>query len=187
MSDCGRWGARKILIIIRWLGTGQVIKVAVQFVKFEWLKVKFRWLRGQRSVQHPTENQFYGSLKGYVPRLARHEDFGRIFEGVSSSSAESVHARDWSKQHQGRRGTYMATSADRMHTVTGLGARSSNQQGGRGVSESCLWPTMQYWGFLGGAREFKARNTAIKHTFFLGPGFRRPNLITGLSGWRTPD
>jgi len=48
----------------------------------------------------------------YVPRLARREDFGRILEGVSSS-AESVHARDWSKQHQGRRGTYMATPADR--------------------------------------------------------------------------
>ena len=39
---CGRWGARKIQIIIRWLGTGQVVKVAGQFVKFEWLKVKFR-------------------------------------------------------------------------------------------------------------------------------------------------
>ena len=41
MSVCGRWGARKIQIIIRWLGTGQVVKVAGQFVKFEWLKVKF--------------------------------------------------------------------------------------------------------------------------------------------------
>jgi hypothetical protein len=30
-------------------------------------------------------------------------DFGRIFEGVGSL-AESVHAGDWSKQHQGRRG-----------------------------------------------------------------------------------
>ena len=59
------------------------------------------------------------SLQGYVPRLARHEDFGRIFEGVGSSSAESVHACDWSKHHQGRRGAYMATPADRMHTATG--------------------------------------------------------------------
>jgi len=41
-DECiGRWGARKIQIIIRWLGTGQVVKVAGQFVKFEWLKVKF--------------------------------------------------------------------------------------------------------------------------------------------------
>jgi len=47
-----------------------------------------------------------------VPRLARREDFGRIFEGVGSF-AESVHARDWSKQHQGRRGAYMSTLADR--------------------------------------------------------------------------
>jgi len=38
---CGRLGARKIYIIIRWLGTGQVVKFAGQFVKFEWLKVKF--------------------------------------------------------------------------------------------------------------------------------------------------
>jgi len=37
---CGRWGARKIQIIIRWLGTRQVVKVAGQFVKFEWWKVK---------------------------------------------------------------------------------------------------------------------------------------------------
>jgi len=34
------------------------------------------------------------ALQGYVPRLARHQDFGRIFEGVGSSSAESVHACD---------------------------------------------------------------------------------------------
>ena len=38
------------------------------------------------------------ALQGYVPRLARHEDFDRIFEGVGSSSAESVHACDWSFQ-----------------------------------------------------------------------------------------
>jgi len=31
----------KIQSIFRWLGTGQVVKVAGQFVKFEWLKVKF--------------------------------------------------------------------------------------------------------------------------------------------------
>jgi len=51
-------------------------------------------------------------LQGYVPRLARHEDFGRIFEGVSSISAESVHTHDWRKRHQGRRGVYMATPTD---------------------------------------------------------------------------
>jgi len=105
----------------------------------------------KRSTPHGKQkNQFYGSLKGYVPRLARHEDFGRIFEGVSSSSAESVHTHDWSKQHQGRQGAYMSTPADQLHTATGLGARSSNQQRGRGVYASCqcLWPSMQYWGFL---------------------------------------
>ena len=32
-----------------------------------------------------------------------------------------------------------------------VGARSSNQQHGRGVYALCLWPTMQYWGFLEGA------------------------------------
>ena len=40
-AHCGRLGARKIQIIIRWLGTGQVVKFAGQVVKFEWLKVKF--------------------------------------------------------------------------------------------------------------------------------------------------
>jgi len=39
----------------------------------------------------------------------------------------------------------MATLADRMHTATDSGARSSNQQRGRGVYASCLWPTMQYF------------------------------------------
>jgi len=38
VMHCGRWGARKIHIIVRWLGTGQVVKIAGQFVKFEWLK-----------------------------------------------------------------------------------------------------------------------------------------------------
>ena len=69
-----------------------------------------------------------------------HEDFGRIFEGVSSSSAESVHAHDWSKRHQGRRGAYMATPADQLHTAAGLGARSSNQQRSRGVYTSNFKP-----------------------------------------------
>ena len=40
---CGRWGARKIQIVIRWLGTGPlaVVKFAGQVLKFVWLKVKF--------------------------------------------------------------------------------------------------------------------------------------------------
>ena len=37
------------------------------------------------------------ALQRYVPQLARRENFGRIFEGVSSSLSESVHAHDWSK------------------------------------------------------------------------------------------
>ena len=45
-----------------------------------------------------------------------------------------------------------------------LGARSSNQQRGRSVYALCLWPTMQYWGFLEGAGDFKARSTAKEHT-----------------------
>jgi len=57
---CGRWGARKIQIVIRWLGAGQVVKYAGHIVKFECLKVKFEWSQGQRSVQHPKDNQFNG-------------------------------------------------------------------------------------------------------------------------------
>ena len=38
------------------VGTGQVVKFSGQFVKFEWLKVNFGLLRGQRSVQHPKGN-----------------------------------------------------------------------------------------------------------------------------------
>lgn len=41
MSACGRSGARKIQIIMRWLGTGQLVKIAGQFVELDWLKVKF--------------------------------------------------------------------------------------------------------------------------------------------------
>jgi len=75
-----------------------------------------------------------------------------------------VHARDWSKQHQDRQGAYMATPADRLHIATGLGARWSKHQRGRGVYASCLWPTMQCWGFLEGSRDFKARSTTKEHT-----------------------
>jgi len=103
-------------------------------------------------------------MQGYVPRLARREDFGRIFEGVGSSSAESVHARDWCKRHQGRRGAYMATPADRMHTAPGLGARSSNQQRGRGVYASCLFPTMQYF-FL--KHRLRLRVRATRNSIFI--------------------
>ena len=41
MSVLWEWGARKSQIIIKWFETGQVVKVAGHFVKFEWLKVKF--------------------------------------------------------------------------------------------------------------------------------------------------
>jgi len=40
------------------VGDGASGQVAGQFVKFEWLKVKFWQLRGQRSVQDPKDNQF---------------------------------------------------------------------------------------------------------------------------------
>ena len=103
-------------------------KIAGQFVKFEWLKsISGDW-EGREALNTPRITDSTDALHGYVPRLARRPDFGRIFEDVGSSSAESVHARDWSKQHQGRQGAYMAMPADQMHTDTGLGARSSNQQ-----------------------------------------------------------
>jgi len=58
----------------------------------------------------------------------------------------------------------METSADQLYTATGLGARWYNQQRGRGVDASCLWPTMQCWGFLEGSRDWKARSTVKEHT-----------------------
>ena len=133
-------------------------------------------------MQTPKDNRFNGCTPGYVPRLARHEDFGRIFEGVGSTSAESVHARDWSKRHQSRRGAYMATPADRMHTATGSGARWSNQQCGRGVYAWCLWPTMQYWGFLEGARDFKASSSEKEHTNQVQSGSRDPGVSRPAAG-----
>jgi hypothetical protein len=42
---CGRCGARKIQIIIRWLETKRVVKFAGQVVKFERLEVKFERLK----------------------------------------------------------------------------------------------------------------------------------------------
>jgi len=81
-----------------------------------------------------------------------------------------------------RRGAYMATPADRMHMATGLGARLSNQQRGRGVYASCLWPTMRYWGFLEGARDFKARSIAKKHTNEVQSGGRDPGVSRPLCG-----
>jgi len=93
-----------------------------------------------------------------------------------------VHARDWSKQHQDRQGAYMATPAHRLHTATGLGARWSNHQRGRGVYASCLWPTMQCWGFLEGARDFKARSTAKEHTNKVQSGGRDPGVSRPLCG-----
>jgi len=55
-----KWGASKIKVVIKKLGTGQgvmytsqVVKIGCLKVKFECLKVKFEWLKGQRSVQHP--------------------------------------------------------------------------------------------------------------------------------------
>ena len=60
--------------------------------------------RGREAFNTPRITNSTDTLQGYVPRLARHEDFGRIFEGVSSSLAESVYAHDYNKRHQGRRG-----------------------------------------------------------------------------------
>ena len=59
---CGRCSSRKIQIIMRWLGTGRVVKFAGQVVKSERLKVKFErlkvkfGLKGQRSVQQPKDD-----------------------------------------------------------------------------------------------------------------------------------
>jgi len=73
----------------------------------------------------------------------------------------------------------MATPADRLHTATGLGARWSNQQRGRGVYALCLWPTMQCLGFFEGSRDSKTRSTAKEHTNEVqsgggDPGVSRP-------------
>ena len=57
---CERWGASKIQIIIKRLGTGQGVMYASQVVKFKCLKVKFEWLKGQRSVQHPKDIRVNG-------------------------------------------------------------------------------------------------------------------------------
>jgi len=78
------------------------------------------------------------ALKGYVPQLARQGDFGRILEGVGSQFGRKYACTRLEQQHQGRRGACMATLADRMHTATGLGARSINQQCGRGACALCL-------------------------------------------------
>ena len=37
---------------VKMLGTGQGVMYAGQVAKFECLKVKFEWLKGQRNVQH---------------------------------------------------------------------------------------------------------------------------------------
>jgi len=76
----------------------------------------------------------------------------------------------------------MATPADRMHTATGwVRARATSS-----VVVSCLWPTTQYWGFLEGARDFKARNTPKEHTNKIrsggrDPGVSRPGACLGQS------
>ena len=57
---CERRGASKIQIVIKTLGTGQGVMFVGQVVKIEYLKVKFWWLKGQRSVQHPKDIRFNG-------------------------------------------------------------------------------------------------------------------------------
>jgi len=57
-----------------------------------------------------------------------------------------------------------------------FGACLSNQQRGRGAYASCLWPTMQYWGFLQGARDFKAHSAAKEHTNDVRSGGRDPGV-----------
>jgi len=61
---CERRGAGKIQIVIKTLGTGQGVMYTGQVVKIECFKVKFEWLKGQRSVQHPEDIQ----VNGYTPR-----------------------------------------------------------------------------------------------------------------------
>jgi len=52
---CERRGAGKIQIVIKKLGMEQGVMYAGQVVKIECLKVKFEWLKGQKSVQHPED------------------------------------------------------------------------------------------------------------------------------------
>jgi len=61
---CERWGVSKNRIVIKRLGKGEGVKYAGQVVKFECLKVKFEWLKGQRSVQHPRDIR----VNGCTPR-----------------------------------------------------------------------------------------------------------------------
>ena len=59
-----RWGASKVKILIRRLGTGQGAMYASQVVKIECLRVYFEWLKGQKSVQHPKDIR----VNGCTPR-----------------------------------------------------------------------------------------------------------------------
>jgi len=61
---CESRKAGKIQIVIKKLETGQGVMYAGQVVKIECLKVKFEWLKGQRSVQHPEDIQ----VNGCTPR-----------------------------------------------------------------------------------------------------------------------
>jgi len=57
----------------------------------------------------------------------------------------------------------------------------------------CLWPTMQYWGFVEGARDFKARSAAKEHANAKlevrsggrDPGISRPGAGLGQSPTRS--
>ena len=59
-----------------------------------------------------------------------------------------------------------------------FGCALEQPERGRGVyaSSQCLWPTMQCWGFLEGARDFKARSAAKEHTNEVRSGSRDPGV-----------
>ena len=75
---CGRWGARKIQIIIRWLGTGQVVKVCGTICQIRVVESSGDW-EGREAFNTPRITNSTDALQGDVPRLARHEDFGSFF------------------------------------------------------------------------------------------------------------
>jgi len=76
------------------------------------------------------------ALQGYVSRLAKHEDFGRIFEGGGSQFGRkraTVYARGWSKGIRAGEGLAWRRRHIECKRLQVLSSRSSNQQRGRGV------------------------------------------------------
>jgi len=92
--------------------------------------------------------QWVGALRVLVLRMDWHvimqvsntvrRSKARLCLGTTALAGNEQIGMHASGSQQGRRGVCMATPADRMHTATGLGARSSNQQRDGGAYALCL-------------------------------------------------